>query len=130
MVDTEGLLTELVVHPADISDSAGTRLVLKKAQAAGRRLKKIWIDGGYKAGVVAWAQTDLGYELEVVERPAVGKGFQRLPRRWVVERSFAWLGRYRRFSKDYEALTETSEGLIWAAFGGTMLRRLVKRMAS
>jgi putative transposase len=119
-----------VVHPANLSESAGAKLVLAKARTAGRRLAKIWVDGGYQAGVVAWARAELGYALEVVRRPADGKGFAVLPRRWVVERSFAWMGRYRRLSKDYEALTETSEGMIWAAFGGTMLRRLVKRCAS
>jgi len=116
-----------VVHAANISESAGAKLVLAKARAAGRRLAKIWLDGGYKAGVVAWAQTELGYELAVVERPPATTGFAVLPRRWVVERSFAWLGRYRRLSKEYEALTTTSEGMIWAAFGSTLLRRLVRQ---
>lgn len=104
--------------------------MLAKAHAAGRRLGKIWVDGGYQAGVVAWAEAELGYPLEVVARPPGGKGFTVLPRRWVVERTFAWLGRYRRLSKDYEALTTTSEALIWAAAGTTMLRRLVTRGTS
>jgi len=104
--------------------------VLAKAKAAGRQLGKIWIDGGYKTGVVNWAQAELGYVLEVVARSPGTTGFAVLPRRWVVERSFAWLGRYRRLSKDYEALTATSEAMIWAAFGTTMLRRLAKREAS
>lgn len=119
-----------MVHAANLSESAGAKLVLAKAKAAGRRLAKVWVDGGYKAGVVRWAQEELAYALEVVERSPEAKGFAVLPRRWVVERSFAWIGRYRRLSKDYEALTETSEGMIWAAFGGTMLRRLVRRSAS
>jgi putative transposase len=123
-------LTELVVHAANLSESAGAKLVLAKAKAAGRRLATVWVDGGYQAGVVAWAQQALGYALEVVARPPGATGFAVLPRRWVVERSFAWIGRYRRLSKEYEALTETSEGMIWAAFGGTMLRRLTKRRAS
>ena len=120
-------MTELVVHPANISESAGAKLVLTKAQAAGRRLGKIWVDGGYQAGVVAWAETELGYPLEVVARPAGSHRFAVLPRRWVVERAFAWLGRYRRLSKDYEALTATSEAMIWAAVSTTMLRRLAKQ---
>jgi len=124
------LLTELVVHPANVSESAGARLVLAKAHTAGRRLGKIWIDGGYQAGVVAWAQAELDYPLEVVPRPPGGIGFTVLPRRWVVERTFAWLGRYRRLSKDYEALTATSEAMIWAAAGTTMVRRLAKQGAS
>lgn len=69
LVDTEGFLTELVVHPANISESAGAKLVLTKAQAAGRRFGKIWVDGGYQAGVVAWAEAELGYLLEVVAHP-------------------------------------------------------------
>ena len=124
------MLTELVVHPADVSESAGAKRVLGKAKAAGRALAKIWVDGGYQAGVVAWAETELGYPLEVVARPPGTKEFAVLPRRWVVERSFAWIGRYRRLSKDYEALTTMSEAMIWAAVGATMLRRLTKRGAS
>ncbi len=119
-----------MVHPANVSESAGAKLVLGKAQAAGRTLAKIWVDGGYQAGVVAWAEAELGYPLEVVARPPGSQGFAVLPRRWVVERSFAWIGRYRRLSKDYEALTTTSEAMIWAAFGTTMLNRLAKRGAS
>ncbi len=124
------MLTELVVHAADVSERAGAKLVLGKALAAGRTLAKIWVDGGYQAGVVAWAEAELGYRLEVVARPPGSKGFAVLPRRWVVERSFAWIGRYRRLSKDYEALTTTSEAMIWAAVGTTMLRRLAKRGTS
>jgi putative transposase len=123
-------LTELVVHPANMSESAGAKLVLTKAKAAGRTLGKIWIDGGYQQGCVDWAQAELGYPLEVVARPPDRKGFAVLPRRWVVERSFAWIGRYRRLSKDYEALTATSEAMIWTAFGTTMLRRLAKQRTS
>jgi putative transposase len=119
-----------VVHAANLSESAGARLVLAKAKAAGRALLKVWVDGGYQDGVVRWARAELGYALEVVARPPGTTGFAVLPRRWVVERSFAWVGRYRRLSKEYEALTETSEAMIWAAFGGTMLRRLVKRQTS
>ena len=119
----------MVVHAADVSASAGAKLVLGKAQAAGRALGKIGLDGGYQAGVVAWAEAELGYALEVVARPPGSQGFAVLPRRWVVERSFAWIGRYRRLSKDYEALTDTSEAMIWAAVGTTTLRRLTRHGA-
>ncbi len=118
------------MHRADLSDGAGGRLVLAKARTTGRRLGKVWVDGGYQAGFVRWARAEAGYDVETVGRPAGTKGFAVLPRRWVVERSFAWIGRYRRLSKDYEALTATSEGMIWAAFGGTLLRRLAKLNAS
>ena len=113
-----------------MSEGAGAKLVLGKARAAGRALGTIWVDGGYQAGVVAWAEAEVGYPLEVVARVPGARGFAVLPRRWVVERSFAWIGRYRRLSKDYEALEETSEAVIWAAFGTTMLRRLAKLRAS
>ena len=118
------------MHAANLSEGAGAQLVLAKARAAGRALAKVWADGGYQAGVVRWARAEVGYALEVVARPAGTTGFAVQPRRWVVERSFAWIGRYRRLSKDYEALAETSEAMIWAAFGGTMLRRLSRRTAS
>ena len=104
--------------------------MLAKAKAAGRALGKVWLDGGDQAGVVAWATDELGDNLEVVGRPPGAKGFVVLPRRRVVERSFAWMGRYRRLSKEDEALAETSEAMIWAAFGTTMLRRLARLGAS
>ena len=130
MVDTEGFPTTLVVHPANRSESAGGKLVLAKAYAAGVRPATVWVDGGYQAGFARWARAELGWAVERVERPPGTKGFAVLPRRWVVERSFAWAGRYRRLSKDYEARTGTSEAMIWAALGGTMLRRLAKLHAS
>jgi putative transposase len=118
------------VHPANLSESAGGKLVLARARAAGLRLAKVWVDGGYQAGFARWARAELGWAVEAVARPPGTKGFAVLPRRWVVERSFAWAGRYRRLSKDYEALTQTSEAMIWAALGGTMLRKLAKAQAS
>ncbi len=88
-----------MVHPADVSESAGAKLVLAKAQAAGRALGKVWVDGGDRASVVTWAEAELGYALEVVARAPGTAGFAVLPRRWVVERSFAWVGRYRRLRR-------------------------------
>ena len=123
-------MTALVVPPASVSERAGARLGLTKAKAAGRALAKIWVDGGYPQGCVTWAQTALDDPREVVARPPGRTGFAILPRRWVVERSFAWIGRYRRRSKDYEALPVPSETMIWAAFGATMLRRLATRETS
>jgi putative transposase len=117
------------VHAADIQDFAGAKLVLTGTRVRFPRLRKVWVDGMYRA-VVAWAKAHAGVDLEVVTPPKGTKGFQVLPRRWVVERSLAWMGRYRRLSKDYEAMTETSEGMIYAAFGGTMLRKLARHNAS
>lgn len=124
LVDTLGLLLAVAVHPADVQDSEGAKLVLTKALARFPRLAKIWVDQGYKAHFVAWAQAARAWVIEVVARPAGTKGFQLLPRRWVVERTFAWLGRCRRPSKDYEALAETSEAWIHLAMIHLMLKRL------
>lgn len=118
------------VHAADIQDRDGAKLVLAGTRVRFPRLRKVWVDRNYRGALVAWAKREAGVELEVVAPPTGTKGFQVVPRRWVVERSIAWMGRYRRLSKDYEAMNETSEGMIYAAFGGTMLRKLVRRNAS
>jgi putative transposase len=88
------------------------------------RLQKVWADGGYRGQLIEWVHDHLNLILEIVERDPALKVFQLLPRRWVVERTFAWLGRYRRLSKDYEHCTLSSEGTIYAASIHTMLRRL------
>ncbi len=88
------------------------------------RLRLIWADGGYAGQLIDWAREVGGWLLEIVPRPTEQRGFQVLPRRWVVERTFAWLGRCRRLSKDYEALPESSEARIQIAMIHLMLRRL------
>ena len=127
LVDTLGLLLVVVVHAANIQESEGAKLVLGKALGRFPRLKLIWVDQGYKAHFVAWAEAIGGWAIEVVARPAGAKGFRLLPRRWVVERTFAWLGRCRRLSKDYEALPATSEAWIHVAMIHLMLKRLDPR---
>ena len=117
----------MVVHAANIQDSEGAKLVLRAAVGRFPRLRKIWADQGYKAHLVAWAHALRDWVVEIVERPAGAKGFQVLPRRWVVARTFAWLGRCRRLSKDYEALPETSEAWIRLAIIHLMLKRLAPR---
>ena len=104
IVDTMGLLLAVVVHPADIQDRDGAKLVINKLMGRFRRLRLIWADGGYAGRLVDWVETLAGYVLEIVRRPRGSHQFEVLPRRWVVERTFAWLGRCRRLSKDYEAL--------------------------
>jgi len=88
------------------------------------RLKKVWADGGYAGQLVQWVKSSFGWVLEIVSRPAEACGFQVLPRRWVVERTFGWFNRYRRLSKDYEFLTDTSETMIYIAMIHLMLKRL------
>ena len=118
------MLLIIVVHPANIQESDGAKIVLRKALGRFPRLRKIWADRGHKAHFVEWARGVRDWLIEIVARPKEAKGFQVLPRRWVVERTFAWLGRCRRLSKDYEALTETSEAWIQIAMIHLMLKRL------
>jgi putative transposase len=88
------------------------------------RLAVIWADRAYAGKLVEWAWIVGGWLLDIVERPADGQGFVLLPHRWIVERTLAWLGRYRRLSKDYEELTDSSEAMISIAMIQLMLRRL------
>lgn len=126
LVDTMGLLLIVLVHAADIQDRDGAKLVLAKAKCCFHRLRLIWADGGYAGKLIDWVHKNCSWTLEIVKRSDNAKGFQVLPRRWVVERTFAWLGRYRRLSKDYETLTETSEAMIYAAMVRLMIRRLAR----
>jgi putative transposase len=126
LVDVMGLLLVVLVHKASIQERAGAKQLLKRAVLKGfDRLQLIWADGGYSGQpMTEWVFALAGWLWEVVTRPEDNSGFTILPRRWVVERTFAWLGRYRRLSKDYERLPETSEALIYAAMVRLMLRRL------
>ena len=124
MVDTLGLLLAVAVHPADIQDRDGARLVLERLVGRYDRLQVIWADGAYSGKLVGWAKMVGGWSLELVRRPAQQHTFQVLPRRWVVERTFGWLNLQRRLSKDYEALCETTETWLYIAMTGLTLRRL------
>ena len=124
VVDTLGLQLAVVVHAANIQDRDGAKLVLAKLVGRFPRLKLIWADGGYAGQLVEWSRTFGGWLLEIVKRPPDSHQFQVLPRRWVVERTLAWLGRCRRLSKDYEELPQTSEAWVQVAMIHLMLRRL------
>jgi putative transposase len=124
VVDTLGLIWAAVVHAADVQDPVGARLVLPKLHGKVPRLKVILADKIYQGtlAIIAWA---LGpWKLEIVSREKGQKGFTVLPKRWIVERTFAWIGRNRRMSKDYERLPETSEAWIYLAMVRLMTRRL------
>jgi putative transposase len=127
LVDTMGLLLMVVVHAASIQDRDGAKLVLAKIKGRFPRLQLIWADGGYAGKLIDWVKTVCHLVLDIVKRPKEVSGFQVLPRRWVVERTFGWLGRYRRLSKDYEELPETSESMIYAAMIHLMVRRLARQ---
>ena len=125
VTDTVGNLLEVVVHAADIQDRDGAKLVLDKlTEATKARMRKVWADGGYRGQLIDWVQEHLEIILEIVSRDPNVSGFQVSPRRWVVERTFAWLGRYRRLSKDYEKCTKSSEGVVYIASIHSMMKRI------
>jgi putative transposase len=128
LVDTLGLLLVLVVHSANIQDYDGARQVLQQAQTKSSRLQKVIADGIYtKNGLVNWVKRQFRFILEIVTRDKEQKGFVLLPKRWIVERTLAWLGRNRILSKEYERLTQTSESDVYIASIRLMLRRLDRR---
>ena len=152
LVDTEGLVLEVRVHSAKVPDEDGIRLLLDPARERLARLSHLWVDAGYQGRGRRWAQEVLGLSVEVVRKPQKplpenvakhwaqewakeGKrvdwqrlmpprGFRVLPRRWVVERTFAWLSHNRRMAKDYERLCATAEAFVYAAMTRLMVRRL------
>ena len=129
-VDTLGLLLTLRVTPADAQDRAQVAELAAQVQAAtGEAIEVAFVDQGYTGDEPAEAAAAAGIRLEVVKLPAARRGFVLLPRRWVVERSFAWTARFRRLVRDYERLPETLKGLHLLAFAVLMLARFVTTMA-
>ena len=127
VVDALGLVLAVVVHSAALQDRDGAKLVLDKVGPRFARLRLLWADGGYAGTLVAWARERWGWLLAIVKRPDGARGLAVLPRRWVVERTFAWLDRYRRLSKDYEYLTDTAETMVHVAMIHLMVVRLARR---
>jgi putative transposase len=126
LVDTLGLILAVVVHPANIQDRDGAKLVFEKVRGKFPRLSLVWADGGYSGQLVQWLAEFCHWTLQIVKRCEKATGFHVLPRRWVVERTFAWIGRCRRLSKDYEADPHSSEALVHIAMIQLMLRRLTR----
>ena len=140
LVDTQGLIIRAVVHPADILARHGAKLLLAPLQDQLPRLHHIWADSAYSGQVREWIESTLGSTVEIVkhwwtgvrwvwvgpgqEPPMIPRGFHVLPRRWVVERTFAWLIMSRRLAKDDEELPATSEALISLAMSRLMVKRL------
>lgn len=113
----------MTVHPANIQDRDGAKRLIKKLGTRFGKLKLIWADGGYAGKLVGWAEGWYGRTIEIVRR-RVAHAFEVLPKRWIVERTFAWLGRYRRLSKDYETLTSSSECMVLIAMINVMIHRI------
>lgn len=124
LVDTLGLLLVVVVTAASVSDPSGARLLFARLGGAGKKLRRIWVDGTYRGKLVDWVVNHCWFILQPVLRSDDMKGFVVLPRRWVVERTFAWLTQCRRLSKDYEVLPSSSEAMIYLAMTRLMIRRL------
>jgi len=114
----------VVVHAASIQDRDGAKLVLAKLKGRFSRLKLIWADGGYAGQLIDWTRKFGRWVLEIVKRSDDMTGFVVLPKRWIVERTFGWFKRYRRLSKDYEVLPESSEAVIYLSMTHLMVRRL------
>ena len=142
LVDTLGLLLKVVVHPANLQDRDGAKLVLAGLHPQFPRLHHLWADQGYTGGLLEWIEHELGWSIEIVGR-SPRRGFQvtpegvfqqvsllarfePLPRRWVVERTLAWTSHHRRMSKDYERLPATSETLVYLTGIRLLLGRLTK----
>jgi transposase len=140
LVDTMGSVLKAKVHAADMADRDGAKLLLEPVSGMFSRSSHCWVDMGYRGDIIDWIKQKLGWTVDVVKRPSKwGRypvdvepppmpAFAVLPRRWVVERTFAWIGRNRRMSKDYEYLTETGETWIYIAMSRLMFRRLAKHI--
>jgi transposase len=124
VVDTMGLLLAVLITSAAVQDRDGARRVLDRLRFTMPSVALIWADGGYAGLLVTWARRLLRVSAEIVRKPLDIKTFQVLPRRWVVERTFAWIVRCRRLDHDYERLPEHSEAMIKWAMIGLMSRRL------
>jgi len=136
----------VLVHPANITDRQGAKLLLSPLKGAFPRLSLIWADSGYAGKLEEWVKEKLDWTLEIVKRPFEGvryvwvrpgveppeipRGFVVVKRRWVVERTFGWLGRSRRLSKDYEHLSESEQSWIYTAMIRLMLARLAQQSNS
>jgi putative transposase len=132
LVDTEGFVLEAYVHSAKVMDYEGIKTLLRRANERFARLRHLWLDAGYRGEGedkgADWVEKALGWTVDLVERPKkpAPEGFVVLPRRWVVERTIAWIDQQRRMSKDYERLCASGEAFVYAAMIRLMARRLVR----
>jgi transposase len=131
-VDTIGLLLTVLITAAGVQDRDGARPLLWNLRRAFPSVKLAWADGGYAGQLVTWARTTLKptLTLQIVKRPGDLHTFQVLPRRWVVERTLAWITRCRRTARDYERLPAHHETVVYWAMTITMTRRLARRHGS
>ena len=126
-VDTLGLLLVVVVTAASLPEATSASLIGPKLREKSSRLEKIWADGGYKEQFIEWFAANCKIVVEIVKRREGAIGFEVLPKRWVVERTFAWLSFFRRLRKDYEYSTTASESMVYVASIRIMLKRLTRK---
>ena len=124
ITDTCGLLLSAVSHRANTHDSKAAFSVIETLKYRFPRLSKIFADGGYRGQLEGNVRKFCGWEMQITLRSDKAKGFEVLPMRWVVERSFSWLENFRRLAKDYEYSTQISEAMIYLAFTSIMLHRI------
>lgn len=125
-VDTSGLVLEVLITPASVQDRDGARPLLFNLKRARRRIRHAWADAGYAGKLLPWAAKWLKVTVEVVRRPRASHTFEVLPRRWVVERTLAWITSYRRCARDYERLPAHHEAAVYWAMTTLMARRLTR----
>lgn len=118
------MILAVVVHCAGVQDRDGAKLVLEKLRGAFPRLRLIWADSAYAGQLIAWVAAFAGWVLQIVKRSDDTQGFVVQPHRWIVERTFGWLSKYRRLAKDYEETCKSSEAWIRLAMIHLMVRRL------
>lgn len=123
-MDTLGLLQGLAVHSAGWQDRDGAKPLFGEVNAAHPCLLKVWADGAYRGGLEDWVADQCHFHLEIVEKEPGQKTFKLLHKRWIVERTFGWLMRFRRLLRDFEYLVVVSEAVILLAMLNVMLRRL------
>ena len=125
-MDTLGLIWGLCVSAASVQDRDGVLLLLRQIERLEDRLQTMYADGSYRGALESLVAALCDWKLVIVEKPQGHKGFAVLPKRWIIERTFAWMGKYRRLSKDYEFRPENSEAMIYWAMTNRMLRLLAK----
>ncbi len=125
LVDLPGFPLHPVVHDAGIQDRDGARILLKDIKKKHRRLKLFWADGGYRGPIMEALANQEKLKIEIVKR-GEEKAFKVLPKRWIVERSFAWLEPARRLAKHYENLDKTQEAMIQLRFIQIAINRIIK----